>query len=495
MDDGLVVGPQNPLLADLDRQRKMVTSSILQGLFSNPAIDRIVSGESQGYIPWTPQALAAQAEHPGYVGQGDTTTRDMIVGGLLAPFNFLGGGEGALAHVGAGGAGMLAHMLPGPMKKTVPAISDTAEAIAKIAKAMQEQTTQTVSEKFAPKALQKTEQGQSIKAENQGWAGWNSPEEAAKDIGYMLQIGASKAFKDVQQHMPNEFWNKVYPLLVDQYGGSVVHTAQAISKLMAPPQQFVKSVPSLVDLSEEGISKALAQDPGASIFDIAKSKIKGWNEKTQDILNAADYKATKAAQMAAYEKSLTPIDWQTVEPHSSVKDNVLPPKVSDFPNISDTLELEKQGYNTNFFLYKGGRSNRETLPDPAKKNYERGLFYADSPSVAERYAKADVAKYVARAPKAFSADWKKATGTSYYDEAHMTPLIEAARNKGADLLMLKHLSDMGGMQNQYVVINPSIVRSPKAKFDPAKLDLNNLLAGLAGFGVAAPAVAGGMKSE
>ena len=67
-----------------------------------------------------------------------------------------------------------------------------------------------------------------------------------------------------------------------------------------------------------------------------------------------------------------------------------------------------------------------------------------------------------------------------YDTEEMTKMLDNARTKGHDLVVVKNVYDAGsGMpQNQIVVTDPSIVRSPKAKFDPESHHINDVLATL-----------------
>jgi len=64
----------------------------------------------------------------------------------------------------------------------------------------------------------------------------------------------------------------------------------------------------------------------------------------------------------------------------------------------------------------------------------------------------------------------------------MTPMIEQAREQQADLLAIHNIKDIGGKgkpQSQYVVLDPSIMRAPSAKFNVDDLHKAAPLAGIA----------------
>jgi hypothetical protein len=203
---------------------------------------------------------------------------------------------------------------------------------------------------------------------------------------------------------------------------------------------------------------------------------------------------------------LQPIDWTEQKLPKAFADPYETERLAEHavPMTEDLQRIQSLGFNTDIPLYKGGSMQSRTstaLPDPAKKGFERGSFFAADPDVAQVYGMGHTGRYFARAPKAMEIDYKAASGgTRGYDDAHVTPIIDAARQKGADLVVIRGMRDIGahrteGLQDQYVVLNPSIVRRREAKFDPAKLDLNNLLAGLGGLGVIAPGVMQGAKDE
>jgi ADP-ribosyltransferase exoenzyme len=185
---------------------------------------------------------------------------------------------------------------------------------------------------------------------------------------------------------------------------------------------------------------------------------------------------TEAAR--GMEEHIKPFDWNALRGEKGVN---LP---------EHALE---QGYNALYPLYKGTKDVFDypeklgTTLLSGKKQWEKGLFFADDPKVGKGYAegRGNVLTYVARAEKPMQVDWGKATGQPDYDTTSMHHLIEAARAKGADLLHIRNVEDVGkydAPQNQIVALNPNIIRAPSANFDPARMRENVVKAGIAAAG-------------
>lgn len=225
-------------------------------------------------------------------------------------------------------------------------------------------------------------------------------------------------------------------------------------------------------------------DPTISskIFDIAKSYVGKMKAKVDSFDKALEDRVT-AGLKNKYAMHMEPVDWQKLK-------SPLMGTEYETEESAVAKRARNLGFNVDFPLFKGGSKDPkkiEHVPDPTNKGYERGVFYSDKYEIADSYASdtGHVGTYVARAPKALMVDYTKATGRNNYDPSHMTPLIEAAREKQADMLIVKNMHDVGGKQDQYVILNPSVVRRPDAAFDPEKLHLNHLLAGIGGMGVVA----------
>jgi hypothetical protein len=168
---------------------------------------------------------------------------------------------------------------------------------------------------------------------------------------------------------------------------------------------------------------------------------------------------------------------------------------------------QERGFNPDMPLYKGGSvkyggkgppetGGRTKLMDPATKSYERGHFFAEDPGIAAEYGEGHVSQYVAAPKNPAVID----LGGKRYDSSKMHSIVEDARARGHDLLVIRNMKDIGDpgggdiLQNQIVVTDPSIVRSPSAKFDPDSFHLNDLLAGIVG-ALGIGAAAGGRREQ
>ena len=181
---------------------------------------------------------------------------------------------------------------------------------------------------------------------------------------------------------------------------------------------------------------------------------------------------------AKYEPHLKPVNWSEVKGKSP--QNLLTP---DMPTYGPAME---QGYNLNLLLHRGTSKpiTGQAWWDPSSKPREQGLFAADEPRVAKAYGQNQYPA-VGAFEKAMEIDWPTATGRDAYSSAHMPGIIDAARAKGADLLIIRNIEDIvnsgKAAHDQYVVLDPGKLRDPQlAKFDPAKKGKNDLLAGIAG---------------
>lgn len=152
---------------------------------------------------------------------------------------------------------------------------------------------------------------------------------------------------------------------------------------------------------------------------------------------------------------------------------------------------QSMGFNTEMPLYHGIGNQFDTssraLPrntsfgDPSRKTYERGIFSATDPEVANQYAGssahypmsgAQVLPMYSRASNPKTIDW----GKQEYSGIRMNQEINDAIAQGHDALHIKNIHDIGGLQEQYVTLNPNTLRSKFAVFDPKYKDSSNLLA-------------------
>lgn len=193
--------------------------------------------------------------------------------------------------------------------------------------------------------------------------------------------------------------------------------------------------------------------------------------------------------IAFASKYLEPIkDWKNWKP--VVKNYTKP----HFKDMTQELRAKGAGFNTNFEIHKGGYFDD---PHPADPNYpthikdpsvgkslEPAWFGADESGVASGYGKYTGGTYIARSQKAFEVDWEKFSGQEGWTPKAMHNLIIAARNQGADLIAVHNIRDESQfgqvLQTQYAIINPAILRSPNAKFDPKLMHKAMPMAGLVG---------------
>lgn len=186
--------------------------------------------------------------------------------------------------------------------------------------------------------------------------------------------------------------------------------------------------------------------------------------------------------------ALTPIKWQ----------DYIPPDVgkagSDWlranPEVANLLFAKKAGFNTNVPLYKGMSHPLEGegfLPAYSTSS-EPALFFATEPDVAAVYSAApgkmsdsdwyrspsSILAY-ARAQNPFQVDWG-----GVYTSRKMNTILKDAKARNADLLAIHNINDIAEPaarpQTQIAVLDPSILRSPWAQFDPNRLHESDLLA-------------------
>lgn len=211
------------------------------------------------------------------------------------------------------------------------------------------------------------------------------------------------------------------------------------------------------------------------------------HESISDIVAAARSKINAFISERRLAEHLKEVDWKDLRNQYAVR--------AETPNaISDP---EHYGFNLDFPLFKGrtgaaASTDFEGLPMPTSKSNERGLFFSNKKDIAKDYGYSfdkgtSYEEFVLRNPRTVEVNWPDVTGHHGYASDDMHRVIEAAHRKGADLLVVKNISDIGGKQDQFVLLNPTLARYSKAEFDPAKLDWNKLMASFAGLGIVAGA--------
>lgn len=235
--------------------------------------------------------------------------------------------------------------------------------------------------------------------------------------------------------------------------------------------------------------RGMSQDPLVEIQRLAQS--------------GSDADQQRALEMSSELRALIPEDWDlraweqsTIVPHAydttRIEKNAK--NVLDFPPLNVSQEqIDKAkalGFNTEHTLYRGTKSLTDQFLDPSMKGEEAGMFFADNPVIASNYG-----RYVypvwARVSNPAEVDFKGVqyggTAKGPWSSGDVNKHIEEARDAGHDILNFRNLRDDDpgsptgrSIQDQAVLFDPSLLRSPWARFDPARLNENNLLAAQAG---------------
>jgi hypothetical protein len=297
------------------------------------------------------------------------------------------------------------------------------------------------------------------------------PSLSDKSVAQQLEENPGASIADIAG-VPSASVPKALPSTPQYQGYSILKHVGQEDKLnvYAPGGE---NIGNIFKMGDESWDLHLKDDPEGNIGMTSHPSIGSALEEA-----ARAHKQIMGSESNRYAKYIEPLDWSKMVSPSGAQ-TAIPEHAS------------MQGYNALYPLYKGTK-HVEDYPEKlgttllsGKKQWERGLFFADTPDVAGGYG--TPLEYVARAEKPMQVDWVTATGTGEYDTTLMHHLIEGARSKGADLLHIRNLEDVDKheksvMQNQIIAINPSIVRAPRANFDPARIKENVPLAGIAALG-------------
>jgi hypothetical protein len=204
-----------------------------------------------------------------------------------------------------------------------------------------------------------------------------------------------------------------------------------------------------------------------------------------DAIQPADYKTYKT--QGASSKQLTQADF----PHADLEE--LKKKYGFTP-----LELW-HGYS------KGGLKPGEypEIHDPAtytQKTYksEKALFLHHTKALAATWGSPQL-NFIARPKKFGVVDYGEAKypgkgkTSAGYSGKLLAQITKVGHEQGYDMLAVHGVKDSGAPygQTQYLVLNKSILRSPKAKFSHEMIQTGHPLSGLAGFGVGLGAAGAG----
>lgn len=189
-----------------------------------------------------------------------------------------------------------------------------------------------------------------------------------------------------------------------------------------------------------------------------------------------------------WDEFIKPISWADYKPDRARM------RFSDIETPNAVSDPKEFGFNLRMPLYKGSREYGypekltqfpETKIASGHKD-EGASFLSDKKKIARAYA-ADhgfVGEYVAAPKKPMVVDWPSVnSGTTGYTVSSMKPLLRAARHRGADMLIINNMDDIGhhSLQTQYAVFDTSILRNPQgAKFKKEDLGLAAPMAGFSG---------------
>jgi hypothetical protein len=167
---------------------------------------------------------------------------------------------------------------------------------------------------------------------------------------------------------------------------------------------------------------------------------------------------------------------------------------------------EAMGFDTSRVLYHGTGKHFDAFDPGTRGNgTKRNIYLTDNPAIAEIYANSEnyglrgggnpqIIPVYAKSSKPLvvsdkgpdgSFGWVqdnlvKALGVSDPRAGKYATLYDEARRQGYDIVRIENMTDLGGVQTQYIPLAPSNIRSVNAAFDPEKASSANLLASNAG---------------
>jgi hypothetical protein len=288
--------------------------------------------------------------------------------------------------------------------------------------------------------------------------------------------------------------------------------AAEMSKLSKPEQANVKTwlsvnqfapVSKALGALEKGGSKYTAEDI-AQYYDNQHEHEQYVYEMGQGIEKPTSKPSKKSFVPQSIHDAIEPlkVPWSEYKPPGSKGKKLTQ---SDIPN-ADFDTLKKQYGFGPLELWHGTSSGKSgeyfEIHDPAtflNKTYqsEKALFLSHDKSIPQWKYGSNLLNFIARPKKVGIVDYPEAKypgqgkTSASYSGSTMANLTKAGHADGYDMLVVHNISDMGGIQTQYLVLNKNILRSPKAKFSPAMINTGHPLSGLAGFGVGLGAAGAG----
>lgn len=189
------------------------------------------------------------------------------------------------------------------------------------------------------------------------------------------------------------------------------------------------------------------------------------------------------------EEAFAPLNWQEqIHPEGIV----LPTR-----DLAAQKRAEALGYNINYPLFKGIKPwaplQGTGFWDVAAGS-EPANFFSNLPHIAESYTGYDpkylkelladqdlrigeVVPVVARPKSTLEINWKDVSHYPNYSSETMSGIARHGRAKNADMVVVRGLEDQGSPypQDQFLVLNPNILRNPWADFSPAYYGSPDLL--------------------
>lgn len=149
---------------------------------------------------------------------------------------------------------------------------------------------------------------------------------------------------------------------------------------------------------------------------------------------------------------------------------------------------QSMGFNPNQTFYHGlrmdskGNLEKEMAFHPELKLKEPAVFVTDKPEIAKKYAHSQTTlKLWGKIQNPLEINWPDYSSSgAIYNGTDMAKLIKDAKAAGHDVVIIKNINDLGGVQTQWAFIKPENLRSASAAtFDPKKAASPNLLSAAA----------------
>lgn len=253
--------------------------------------------------------------------------------------------------------------------------------------------------------------------------------------------------------------------------------------------------------SADQMAKALVGTPAAeltrSVGESLNDAITGKNALSYEtILAAANGNEDARQQVVEHSLGAAMAGIQGVKGKAKPK-----PKAKDLPmdEASRMARAKEMGFDVEQTLFHGTKDSFEQFnPEMKKPSSEYGIFFSPDSSIASSYAGYDeifpsekignVMPVYLRIKNPKVVDF---AGSKYGRKE----AIESAIKGGHDGVIFKNHYDAGGIQDQYVVFDPSQIRSKFAEFDPKKAKSGNISAALGAATIGTGGLAASQESQ